>query len=185
MILTHPHKDHVAGLNYVLESYDVRQILHTGVSCDLGDYESFLKNAREKEIDILNSSFIDDIILGEDCALAIIYPKRDLEGARVSNLNNTSIVSRLDCGGESYLFTGDIEEGAEQEILDMGVNIDSDILKVAHHGSDTSSIKDFLEEVSPLVSVVSVGEESPDNPDGAVLERLRAAGSKIEFTYNY
>src|SRR5690606_9926862 len=89
-----------------------------------------------------------------------------------SDLNNKSIVNRLVFGNTSFLFTGDAELSTENKILQRGYNIKSDVLKVGHHGSDTSTSEKFLETISPKHAIISVGENSYGHPTSAVLNRL-------------
>ena len=100
-----------------------------------------------------------------------------------SDLNNFSIVCRLVHGEESFLFTGDIERAAENDILNSGEYIRSNVLKVGHHGSTSSSTTDFIQAVSPEYAVICVGKDnSYGHPKQAVLDRLTKIGAKIMTT---
>ncbi|MDD3399617.1 MAG: MBL fold metallo-hydrolase, partial [Candidatus Pacebacteria bacterium] len=97
-----------------------------------------------------------------------------LEGGEASNTNNTSVVSRLVFGETSFLFTGDIYQSAERALLKEGVELDSSVLKVAHHGSKTSSGEEFIDSVSPDMAVISCGKDNPyGHPHEATLDALR------------
>ena len=94
--------------------------------------------------------------------------------------NNTSIVTRLVFGEKSFLFAGDIEKSMEKKLIESGAEIDSDVLKVAHHGSKTSSIPEFVEKVSPEVAVISVGKENKyGHPHEETLDTLGKYGIDI------
>jgi len=95
------------------------------------------------------------------------------------NVNNRSLVVRVDYGSVSFLFTGDVMENAELDMLRSGVNLNADVLKVAHHGADTSSGMDFLRAVSPQVAVVSCGADLQDHPGQAAMERLQKTAGLI------
>ena len=110
---------------------------------------------------------VDEVFNLNDMNFKVIYTGTD-EG----NLNNSSIVVRLDFGDTSYLFTGDIEETIEEKLLDK--DIDVDVLKVAHHGSDYSSSEYFLNKVSPKYAIISVGYDNKYNhPSSEVIDRLK------------
>ena len=103
--------------------------------------------------------------------------------AEYSETNNTSIVLRVDFGGTSFLFTGDMETKAEKDLLDQGADLSATVLKVGHHGSDTSSSYSFLREVMPEYAVISVGENNDyGHPNDDVLSRLRDAGTTVYRT---
>jgi len=97
---------------------------------------------------ILSNSFIN-----------ILYPLKNLKGQKVKSFNNTSIVCKVVFQRTSFLFTGDIEKPAELDLAGNNGDLDSDVLKVAHHGSKTSSSSQFLKKVSPKVAVISVGAD--------------------------
>jgi len=180
VILTHPHDDHVTGLNSVLKRFDVERVLYTGVQGSSPAYSDFLEIVEEKEIPIFLSDDLRLIDMGEDCDLEIIYPFIDISGQNFDNLNNTSIVSRLNCVGKTFLFTGDIEKKIEEEILDSEINIKSDVLKVAHHGSDTSNTGEFLNSVDPDLVVIQSGEGNKfGHPSLRTIQRLKRQGVEI------
>lgn len=176
VILTHPHSDHIQGLGEVLKRYKVG-----------GVYEPDLKNisAEEAYFDSLyNAQGIlehkvvagDKISLEKDLELDFIYPftlEMDEE-----ELNNDSIVSQLIFKGKKFLFVGDATSEVEAKII--SADLDSDFLKVGHHGSRYSSSTQFLAKVTPLVSIISVGEgNSFGHPTKDTLDRLLNVGSKI------
>ena len=110
----------------------------------------------------------------------VLHPFRSLEGKEVKNTNNSSIVLRLVFGNNSFLFTGDIYKSIEKEIVDRGLEIEADVLKVGHHGSKTSSAEEFLEKVSPEVAVISSGKDNTyGHPHQEVLETLDKYGITV------
>lgn len=180
MILTHPHDDHVAGLVEVIKRYEVKKIIYTGAIHTGPAYLSWLEAARDKKIPLLLADRPQTVALGENCGLRLIYPLKSLAGLSAANLNNTSIVSRLDCAGASFLFSGDIETEAEKELLAGGEKLEARVLKVAHHGSDTSSGEDFLAAVKPRRAVISVGKDNDfGHPSRRILKRLQRIGAEI------
>ncbi len=179
MILTHPHADHVVGLVEVLERYQVKNILYTGASHTSPVYLKWLRLIKEKEIPLKMISGRQRVDLGKDSHLDILWPQEDLLNKKVSNLNNTSIVARLIYGQNTFLFTGDIEKETEESLLGSKIDLRADILKVAHHGSDTSTSKEFIKAVSPEVAVITFGDNNFGFPDQAVVNRLQDNGVKI------
>ena len=101
-----------------------------------------------------------------------------MEGKLVKDSNNTSIIAKLVFGQTSFLFTGDATRSVEKQLLDQVEQLDSDILKVGHHGSKTSSSKEFIEAVSPEIAVISAGKNNKyGHPHPEVLDNL--AGTRI------
>jgi len=172
VVLTHPHDDHVLGLYDVLARYRVDLVLEPSIKNEPGNMIYF-NGMTEKEKSVLKD---DAITLGEDLKIEFIYPfSLELEE---ENLNNTSLVFKLSYRDIDFLFTGDATEDVEAKILSE--NLESEFLKVGHHGSRYSSSQEFLDKVSPLVSVISVGEgNSFGHPTQDALDRLAAVGSRV------
>ncbi len=177
VLLTHPESDHMVGLIKVLKRYDVENILWTGVLRDTAEFKEWQtliakEGARIKTIEAgqrINCSRAD---LNE-CYIDILFPFESFEGEEIKNSNNTSIIARLLFGETSFLFTGDVFKEVERELIKIGAEIDSDVLKVGHHGSKTSSAKEFVELVSPEIAVISVGKDNRyGHPYQGVIENL-------------
>lgn len=187
VILTHPEQDHIAGLIEVLERYRVEYILWTGVNRKTAEYERWREviDKEEKEGAIIKIAKSGQKIFcsapeSKDCYFEILYPFECLEGKEVKNANNTSIVARLVFKNNSFLFTGDIPKSVEAELIKEGANLDSDVLKVAHHGSKTSTIEDFIWKVSPEIAVIQAGRDNRYGfPHQEVLEILQKFDIKI------
>lgn len=182
VILTHAHSDHVAGLVEVLERYEVGKIFDTGVVHPSPDYLAFLEVIEEKELllEIINKK--REINLGPDLTLEIIYPVRDLAGRKVENLNNVSIVTKLIHGENTFLFMGDLETEAEEELLILYEpgELKSDALKAGHHGSSTSSSQDFVEAVKPRLVIIQTGEGNKfGHPSRRTVKRLERLGAEV------
>lgn len=180
MVLTHPHSDHVAGLVDVINRYKVEKILYTGVIHSSPDYLTWLEIIRNSGIPLIIIDRPQSVKLGEDCRLDILCPMESVLGKEVSNLNNSSIVIKLIYKETKFLFTGDIESEVEKELLEAKVDLTADVLKAAHHGSDTSNTLEFLTAINPEISVIQVGEENDfGHPSRRVIKRLERAGAKI------
>ncbi|TSC90844.1 MAG: competence protein ComEC [Parcubacteria group bacterium Gr01-1014_2] len=173
IILTHTDHDHIAGLPEVLKRYEVKAIIETGVQCEKAECRVW-EDLKEKEKAIVVLPKLgDSIVFDENTKLLFLSPFESVAGEKVSKANNTSIVAKFVYGEHSILLTGDIEKQIEEKLVLAGINIDSDYLKVPHHGSKTSTTEEFLEKVSPFSAFISVGmKNNYGHPHPEVLERL-------------
>ena len=182
IILTHPEKDHLAGLIEVLKSYTVENILWTGVKRDTSEAREWEKLIKEEGAKIFIARADQKITWqeGEKNSIEVLYPFENFNGKVIENSNNTSVVAKLIFGGISFLFTGDIQRAVEKELTEKGGALDSDVLKLAHHGSKTSSSEEFLGKVTPEIVVIQVGKDNQyGHPHQEVLERLKKYGIKV------
>jgi len=175
MILTHPHSDHVAGLVEVLRRYKVKKVLYTCVVHTAPDYLAWLKEIKDQKIPLEIVDKKSEIMIGSSVELELLYPQKSFLNQRVENLNNSSIVAQLVYDETSFLFTGDAEREVEEELFSIdSIFLDSDVLKVGHHGSESSSSLEFLSAVSPTLAVIQVGEgNSFNHPHGETLYSLK------------
>ncbi|MDO8663688.1 MAG: ComEC/Rec2 family competence protein [Candidatus Wildermuthbacteria bacterium] len=179
VILTHPEKDHMSGLLDVLKRYKVENILWTGVVRDTAEYKEWEKLIKEEGARIIIAKASQKIIIARS-VLAILYPLDNLEGKVFKDSNNTSIVIKLSFGENNFLFTGDALKLVEKEIIGRGLDIKSDVLKIGHHGSKTSSGEEFIEQVSPAIAVISAGRNnSYGHPHQEVLDTLNKYGITV------
>lgn len=162
MILTHPELDHMEGLIEVLRRYNIHAVIWTGVKRTIPEYESFVRELEREGATLLIAAAGATIRVGEgQGVLEFLYPFENLEGEIIAKkLNFSSIVSRFVYGETKFLFTGDIEKESEQQLVESAIDISADVLKVAHHGSKTSSVKEFIEEVDPKLAVIQVGRNN-------------------------
>ena len=181
LILTHPEHDHLAGLLEVLKNYQVENILWTGVVRDTAEFREWQKLIQEEGAEIFiakaGQRIVWDAIPDSEGShprqFDILYPFESVAGEEMENSNNTSIVLRLVFGETSFLFTGDSTQAVEKKILQD--TVDSDVLKVAHHGSKSSSAEEFIAKVSPKIAVISAGKDNsyghPSEQTLAILEK--------------
>lgn len=182
VILTHPEQDHLAGIIEVLRRYRVENILWTGVVRDTPEYAEWQKVLKKEGARVFFAKAGKKITCSceEPWTLAVLFPLEEMAGKAASDSNNTSIVAKLAYGQTSFLFTGDIEKEAERQLINGGINIDSDVLKIAHHGSKTSSTLDFIAVVSPDIAVISAGKDNRyGHPHPQTLDTLKRYGAKI------
>ncbi|MBI2003477.1 MAG: MBL fold metallo-hydrolase [Parcubacteria group bacterium] len=173
IILTHPDQDHIAGLPEVLKRYKVRGIVETGIECQKPECLIWKKLKEKEGAAKISARLGDKLVLDENTRLLFFNPFDDLSGEKVSKANNTSVVVKLIFGGYSFLLTGDIEKQIEEKLVLAGIDVDSDYLKIAHHGSKTSSAESFLDGVSPLLAFISSGNRY-GHPHQEVTERLES-----------
>lgn len=162
VVLTHPDFDHLAGLIEVLKRYEVENILWSGIACATAECSEWQRLIGE-EGSLLHIARAGQRIRAGSVALDVLYPFESLAGKTVENTNGASIVARLVFGEKSFLFTGDAYQAVERQLLEKGADVDSDVLKVGHHGSKSASSESFVGAVSPEIAVISAG---PDNKYG-------------------
>ena len=180
VILTHPHDDHVAGLPYVLEKIKVDMVLDSGQPHTSRGYYRFLKLIEQKNIPYKLARTGQIIDLGAGVKGYILHPSQSLISGTASDPNNNSIVMKLDHGKTSFLFMGDAGFEGEARILSKGYSLISDVLKVGHHGSMTSTSVKLLESVRPKYAVISVGAKNKfGHPSPETLRRLENFGVKV------
>lgn len=175
VIASHPHSDHIGSMNKVIDRFGADMVVMPKLTAEMipttSSYEKLLKSVKKCGGKIEYAKVGSIYELAEGCDLEIIAPVKDYD-----DLNNYSIVARLRHGNNSFLFTGDIEKEAERDILDSGADISADVLKIAHHGSHTSSLKVFLQTVSPEYAVISVGSPNdyghPHSETTKMLDKL-------------
>jgi competence protein ComEC len=184
VILTHPERDHISGLIEVLKRYKVENVLWAGIIRDTAEFKEWEKAIKEEKskIKIAQSGqrvIIPGVVQGK-LYLEVLYPLENLAGEELKNSNNASIVSRLIFGDVSFLFTGDVQKSAKKKLTEIETNLNSDVLKISHHGSKNSNSKEFIEKVSPKVAVISVGKgNSYGHPHQEVLDILEGCGIRV------
>ena len=186
VIVSHFDSDHCQGFNFILKNMKVK----TAIICNIGqeseEYNHFVRLAKENKTKIRYVQKGSIIKLGKNKIIEILYPDKN-EKINDNAKNNNAIVFKLTWNKFSMLFTGDIEEKAERKILEMYKNkeekLKSNILKVAHHGSKSSTMQEFLEIVKPSLALIGVGENNNfGHPNDMVLNRLEQSGCKTYRT---
>ena len=171
MIATHPHADHVGGLSAALNACSVDVLYTPVIDCDSDTWQSVLKYAEEQGTPIIIPEPNDEFKLGKS-DVKILGPLW-----HHNDLNNMSLIIKVTYGCTSILFMGDAEYEAEQDLLDESIDVSATILRVGHHGSNTSTNTQFLSRVSPTYGIISVGGgNSYGHPSQETLLHLREAG---------
>jgi competence protein ComEC len=179
VIATHSHNDHVQGLYTVLENLKVKTVAIPDI-VRLEGFEKLLDISEREKVDTVRLKYSDTITLDRHTSLQILNPVEAL-GEDMS-LNDSSIVVKLIYKNTSILLTGDIERNSELYLARKAETKDTDVLKVPHHGSDTSSGQEFLEHVNTAAAVISVGRNKFGHPSNEVIERLEKLGVKVYRT---
>ena len=173
IFLTHPDLDHLEGLIPVLEEMKVRLIIDSGAACQNETYLKFISLAMEDEdINYYKTKEGDVISLNDEIDFLVLNSSSQSNYDYLTDFNNQSIVLKLRYKKTNFLFTGDIEKATEKNLLSWNNLLKSDILKVAHHGSNSSTSAVFVEKVQPEIAVISVGPNFYGHPHQEVISRL-------------
>ena len=178
LISTHPDYDHVGGLSAVLEELPVELIFDSGIDHTTETYQRFLELAREKKIPLRTPEKGEIIPTGDKTRIQVIAPQVPVKNRSNLDLNNNSIVVRVDHGDVSFLLAADAEHELENTIMNSGARVRAKILKTGHHGSRGATGADFFYLVNPEVAVISVGKRNKyDHPHWEVANRIREANA--------
>lgn len=185
IIVTHQDKDHAGGFIPLLKSYDIDHIVWTGVSKNTEMFETLYAGFKEegKKGAVFHTAHAGQRISwggGVNDAIEILHPDNRNQEGEAGDSNDNSIVALLKKGGKGFLFAGDIEKKAEAYLLSQKKNMKADVLKVAHHGSNSSTGTPFIAAVRPEIAVIQVGKQNKyGHPDGKVLESLWRYGINV------
>lgn len=200
IVLSHPHQDHLGAFPDLLERYEVGAAMLSGIQYPNADYQRMLRLLKEHHVRVIIPDPSKDIDLGDGVVLDVLYPKPGLFGKKGSedDVNNTSVALRVLYEDQSILLAGDMEIPEEDGILQTGADVSATVLKVAHHGSRTSSSTGWLIEAgahpfgpaepheAPLMlktAVISAGRNNKfKHPNTDVVERLKQFGLETHLT---
>lgn len=178
VIATHPHEDHIGGLDDVINSFSIGKIIMPKAVTTTKTYEDVLYAIKNKGLTVTTPKTGDKYSLG-GASFTILAPN----STSYDSLNNYSVVVKLTYLNNSFLFTGDAETLSENEMINKGLDLKADVLKVGHHGSSTSTSQGFLDRVNPKYAVVSVGKDnSYGHPNKNVMDRLQSKNIKVYRT---
>lgn len=177
LVGTHPHEDHIGGIDDVINNFDIGTIYMPKVATTTKTFEDVLDAIENKSLTVTTPEIGKSFNMGS-ANFQILSAGTDEE-----DLNSCSIVLKLTFGNLAYLFTGDEETVNEEQMISSGYDLSADVLKVAHHGSNTSTSEEFLDKVSPKIAIIMVGaENSYGHPHKEILNRLNARNIKIYRT---
>lgn len=172
LIGTHIHEDHIGGMTDIINDFPVKKIFMPYNEKDDSEFYNKVKKAiKSKDLLIETLKETDELSLGENFVFKILY----VDNTEPSKANNASIVAQLTYEKQKYLFMGDAEKEVENKLISKGLLEDVDVLKVGHHGSDTSTTENFINKVLPEISIISVqeGVKYEDMPNENVINRLK------------
>lgn len=173
---THPDADHIGGMDVVLYKIDCDTVMLPACASDTKTYEELIQTIGQRGQKVVTPKQGQVYTLGKASFQILTDTDKDYG----DNTNDYSLAFRLTFGDTSFLFTGDAEKAAEQDMLASGLTVQSDVFKAAHHGADTANTEDFLTAVHPTYCVISCGEgNSYGHPRAGVLNQLRAMGVKV------
>lgn len=174
-IITHPHTDHMGGAAQVIESLDIGNVYMTNYVHTTNAYEDLLKTIKKKGVKLIQAKAGISVDLGKGIKGDIISPLKDYE-----DINASSIILKATYNKNSFLFTGDATKETENDLLEKGVDLKSDVYKVAHHGSDYSNGLDYLKQINPSLSIIEVGaDNSYGHPHTYTMKYLNQLKSTI------
>lgn len=168
VVISHPHADHLGGMDNVIEAFPIGTVIMTDVTHTTRTFEEVVDAIIQKKAKTVRPAPGDEYKIGK-AKFTILSPAKKDYG---DNLNNYSIALRLVNGKTSFLFIGDCETEAISDILDSKINIDSDAFLCGHHGSDTSTTRELISAVSPSSAVISVGKNAYGHPSDSTLKLL-------------
>lgn len=179
-IATHPHEDHIGGMDEVLENFDVKSFYAPKVAHTTKTYENMLKAVKNEGLKIKQIKEGTNIDLGKDTEVQVYSPVK----SQYEELNNYSPVMKISYGQNSFMFTGDAESLVEKEILNENKDLKADVLKLGHHGSHSSTSEEFLKAVDPSIAIVSCAKDNKyGHPHKETMSKLKKAGITVYETF--
>lgn len=176
VIGTHPHTDHIGGLKDIINTFEIGKIYMPKVVSTTKTYENLLMTIKDKNLKINTAKAGTSIIDTDALKINILAPNN----STYTELNNYSVVTKITYGSTKFLFMGDAEKLSENEIKE---NVTADVIKIGHHGSNTSSSIDFIKKVNAKYGIISVGLNNKYNlPKEEIITNWENSGTKIYLT---
>lgn len=183
VVVSHFDSDHCGGLFYIIQNFKVKNIIIGKQAEEYPNLIKFLQIQRKRKINLISLTSENVLYFDKKTKIEVLFPNLGHEVSE-NKINNNSLVFKMYYDDISILFTGDIEEEAEKVLVELySEKLNSNILKVGHHGSKTSSTEEFINCVKPEISLIGVGKNNNfGHPNGDVLDRLQNYGSKVYRT---
>lgn len=177
VMFTHPDADHIGGLPFVLERFEVEALISGAAEADSVDFQTLKQTALDRRVKQLLVGRGTKIKLDEYTYLEIIFP--DLGQAGLDG-NDSSLIGRLVFGDTEFMLTGDTSQNIERYLVDTGMDLEAEVLKVGHHGSKTSTSGEFLEALDSQVAIFSAGADNQyGHPHQEVVDLLADFGVSV------
>lgn len=179
IVATHPHEDHIGAMDTVIKKYNIGEFYAPKKMTTTKTFENMITALKSKNIKINTAAAGVSLDLGKNVRCEMISPN----GKDYENLNNYSAAIKITYGNSKFLFMGDAEKLSEKEILNKNYDISSDVLKLGHHGSSSSSSKAFLDKVSPKIAIISCGKNNDyGHPHKETLEEMKKRNIQVYRT---
>ncbi|MGH4052419.1 MAG: ComEC/Rec2 family competence protein [Clostridium sp.] len=179
VIATHPHDDHIGGMTSVINTFDIGMFYAPKTTATSESFENMIRALKNKNLNINVARPNISLDLGPNSSCIMLSPNNET----YENENNYSCVIKISYKSSTYLFMGDAEELAEQQLIDNNYDLKAQVLKVGHHGSKTSTSQEFLDKVSPQISIISCGfYNTYGHPNKGTLQKLKKINSIIYRT---
>ncbi len=179
IVATHPHEDHIGSMAQIIKNYDIGKVFMPKASANTRVFEGLLMAIKAKGLKINTAKAGFHINLAPELFIDFLAPNSE----SYEDLNNYSVVIKLSYRKVSFLLTGDAERISEKEMMNHQYDLKANVLKVGHHGSNSSSSYDFLQKVTPDIAVISVGIHNDyHHPSLSILNRLARIGAAIYRT---
>ncbi|NLI75093.1 MAG: MBL fold metallo-hydrolase [Candidatus Riflebacteria bacterium] len=180
VLVTHPHNDHLGGILPVLKLFRVDHVWECGSDFDTATFKDFGALCQQKRIPRSVAQAGDILDWGEELFVQVLHPVEVVKSQEFSDINNMSVVLLVRYGKVALLLTGDVEEKVQMELTRYGPGLKVQVIKVPHHGSETSIYKPFLDLVAPECGVIQVGRDNPfRHPSPAAISLYGSLGAKI------
>lgn len=180
VVATHPHSDHIGAMSSVIDTFDIGKVLMSKKTHTTNVYKKFLESINKKGIEKTVPQVGETFEIG-DAKFEIVGPTYDSDYK--DNTNNYSIVLKLTFGNNTFLFTGDAETLSEKDMISKNIDLKCDVLKVGHHGSDTSTSDSFVKATNPKYAVICVGKDNKYGlPKKSTIDKLNENEIKIYRT---
>jgi competence protein ComEC len=170
IIATHPHEDHIGGMASIIKTFKVGEFIAPRVTSSSEEFKDMIRALINENLNITVAKPNTTLDLGPDTTCIILSPNKKI----YKDTNNYSCAIKISYKTSTYLFTGDIETISEQEILNKGYDLEAQVLKIAHHGSNSSSSTEFLNAVHPKIAVISSGANNTyGHPNKETIDKLK------------
>lgn len=179
VIATHPHEDHIGGMPKVIDEFEIGNFYAPKKTANTKIFKDMILQLKKKNLKINVAKKGISLDLSNDSSLDFLAPVKD----NYENTNDYSAVIKLTHGNAKFLFTGDAEKASEKDILNSNVDLSSNVLKVGHHGSHSSSSKEFLDKVNPKMAIISCGKNNDyGHPHKETMKELKKRNIEIYRT---
>ncbi len=179
VLATHPHEDHIGGMPKVIDEFEIGNFYAPKKTANTKIFKDMILQLKKKNLKINVAKKGISLDLSNDSSLDFLAPVKD----NYENTNDYSAVIKITHGNTKFLFTGDAEKTSERDILNSNVDLSSNVLKVGHHGSHSSSSKEFLDKVNPKMAIISCGKNNDyGHPHKETMKELKKRNIEIYRT---